>query len=140
MSKQATICSCCFSESRDSPTVSLLSSTCLLPLTALCSLWEGGYSYASSPSQGLSAPELTTMAYPGSRQRPGLESIVSLWACMPCSLQPCFDAGFEQAGRQLWLLETQELDPLEKGRSVEQPATHPSLTQVGSGIHTPLVP
>lgn len=67
LSKQATICSCCFSESRDSPTVSLLSSTCLLPLTALCSLWEGGYSYASSPSQGLSAPGLTTMAYPGSR-------------------------------------------------------------------------
>lgn len=47
-------------------------------------------------------------------QRPGLESVVSLWACMPCPFQPCPGAGFEQAGRKTCGI-----------------ASHPPLTQVG---------
>lgn len=37
-------CSCCFSESRDSPAVSLLSSTCLIPPPHGSLLTMGGYS------------------------------------------------------------------------------------------------
>lgn len=61
----------------------------------------GGYSYASSPSQGLSAPLLTTMACPA------LESVVSLWACMPCPVQPCPEQALSKVA----------------GRPVEQPPT-----------------
>lgn len=72
-----------------------------------CSLLIWEFSYASSPSQGLS-PTVDNHGLPW-KQRPGLESVVSLWVCMPCPFHPCPGAGCEQAGRE----------------TVEQPATHP---------------
>lgn len=72
------------------------------------------------------------MAYPGSRGLAWSQWCPSGLACLALS-----SPALEQALSKLAGLKTQELDPLEKGRSVEQPATHPSLTQVGSGIHIP---
>lgn len=96
-------CSCCFSESRDSPAVSLLSSTCLIapPHGSAHSLWEGTLTPAA-PRRDSAAP-LTAEACPGSG---GLaRNLWSLWACMPHPSSP--------APSRL------------AGRPVEQPATHP---------------
>lgn len=78
-----------------------------------CSLLIWEYSYASSPSQGTLSPTVDNHGLPW-KQRPGLESVVSLWACMPCPFQPCPGAGFDQAGRETC-----------------GTASHPPLTQVG---------
>ncbi|EDL77880.1 ubiquitin-conjugating enzyme E2L 3 (predicted) [Rattus norvegicus] len=73
-----------------------------------CSLLIWEYSYASSPSQGLSAPLLTTMACPGSRGLAWSQWCPSGLACLVLS-----NPALEQALTKL------------AGRPVEQPATHP---------------
>lgn len=69
----------------------------------LLSAHYGRVLLCQQPLSGTLSPRTDNHGLPW-KQRPGLESVVSLWACMPCSFQPCCGAGFEQAGRQLWLL------------------------------------
>lgn len=107
-------CSCCFSESRDSPAVSLLSSTCLLPVTALCSLWEG-----------------TLM--PAAPLRDSQPHCWQPWPALPWS-QWC------PSGLACLVLSSPALSRLWARWQGDLWSSHPRLTQAGSGIHIPLVP
>lgn len=75
---------------------------------SLLSAHYGRVLLCQQPLSGTLSPIIDNRGLPWN-QRPGLESVVSLWACMPCPFQPCP----EQALSKL------------AGRPVEQPATHP---------------
>lgn len=105
LSKPTTICSCCFSESRDSSAVSLLSSPCLLH-PSLLSAHYGRELLGQQPLSGTLSPRTDNHGLPW-KHGPGFESVVSLFGLARLALpSPALEQAFEQAGRQPWPLHT----------------------------------